>query len=200
MITFGLTGGIACGKSTVTRTFRANNIPMVDADEAARDVVAPGTAGLHALRYAFGDEYILPDGYLDRVKFGAMVFADTEKRALLDAIMLPLIMEKVSSQMEKFHSEGHSLVGYDAALICEMGHADFYRPLIVVQCRELTQIGRLMKRNGLTETEAMHRISAQMPMEKKVALADYVINTDGTIEESMQQTKDIIETLRRLYT
>jgi len=114
--------------------------------------------------------------------------------------LFPLIVEKVSFRMEKFHSEGYSLVGYDAALICEMGHHDFYRPLIVVQCRELTQIGRLMKRHALPETEAMRRISAQMPMEQKVALADYVINTDGSIEESVQQTKDIIETLRRLYT
>lgn len=198
MITFGLTGGIACGKSTVTKTFRANGIPMVDADEAARDVVAPGTAGLHALRYAFGEEYILSDGYLDRVKFGAMVFADTEKRALLDAIMLPLITENVCSQFQKLEQEGHLIIGYDAALICEMGHADFYRPLIVVQCRTLTQINRLMKRNGLTADEAMRRISAQMPVEEKVALADYVINTDGTIEESVQQTTDIVHQLEYL--
>ena len=198
MITFGLTGGIACGKSTVTKTFRANGIPMVDADEAARDVVAPGTAGLHALRYAFGDEYILPDGYLDRVKFGAMVFADIEKRALLDAIMLPLIIERTSSQFEKLRQEGHLIVGWDAALICEMGLADFYRPLIVVQCRTLTQINRLMKRNSLTADEAMRRISAQMPVEQKVALADYVINTDNSIDESVRQTTDIIHNLEHL--
>lgn len=198
MITFGLTGGIACGKSTATKTFRAHGIPMVDADEAARDVVAPGTAGLHALKYAFGEEYIQPDGYLDRVKFGAMVFADTEKRALLDAIMLPLIMENVSSQFEKLHQTGHLLIGYDAALLIEMGHADFYRPLIVVQCRTLTQINRLMKRNGLTADDAMRRISAQMPTEQKVALADYVINTDGTIEESVKQTTEIIHHLERM--
>lgn len=198
MITFGLTGGIACGKSTATKTFRAHGIPMVDADEAARDVVAPGTAGLHALKYAFGEEYIQSDGYLDRVKFGAMVFADQEKRALLDSIMLPLIMEKVSSQFEKLHQTGHLLIGYDAALLIEMGHADFYRPLIVVQCRTLTQINRLMKRNGLTADDAMRRISAQMPTEQKVALADYVINTDGTIEESVKQTTEIIHHLERM--
>jgi dephospho-CoA kinase len=199
MITFGLTGGIACGKSTITKTFRANDIPIIDADEVARQVVAIGTPGLHAMHYAFGDDYIQEDGSLDRPRLGALVFSSKEMRDLLDAIMLPLIEDEVSSQLEKLRQEGHPMVGYDAALIIEAGYVEQFRPLIVVQCQRLTQIDRLMKRNGLTEDEAMRRISAQMPAEEKVAMADYVINADGSIENSVQQTTALIQLLRRTY-
>jgi dephospho-CoA kinase len=200
MITFGLTGGIACGKSTVTKTLRANGIPVVDADEVARQVVAPGTPGLYALKYAFGEEYIQEDGSLDRPRLGALVFASKEKRDLLDAIMLPLVDEAAKIHFMKLEVLGHPLAAYDAALIIEAGHADQYRPLIVVQCQQLTQVARLMKRNGLTEPEAMARIAAQMPVEKKVELADIVINTDGSIENSVQQTETVIQLLRKMYT
>lgn len=196
MITFGLTGGIACGKSTVTKTFRANNIPMVDADIVARQVVEPGTFGLSRVIRAFGSEYLNADGTLNRTKLGAFVFADRDARARIDKIMAPLITTESQTQIASLHSQGNYIVGYDAALICEMGNSEKFRPLIVVHCPRDTQVERLMSRNNLTRAEAMARIEAQMPLEKKLKLADYKIDTSGTVEESIKQTEIIIHNLR----
>ena len=196
MITFGLTGGIACGKSTVTKTFRNHGIPMVDADLVARQVVEPGTNGLRSIVNVFGSEYLQSDGTLNRTKLGKICFADREARRQIETIMTPLINEEVRSQIEKLH-ETHSVVGYDAALICEMGNADKYRPLIVVECKQATQLERLMRRNNLTQDEAMARINAQMSVAEKIAMADYIINTDGSIESSVNQTKALIDNIRK---
>lgn len=196
MITFGLTGGIACGKSTVTKTFRAHGIPMVDADIVARQVVEPGTPGLEAVISAFGSEYRQSDGTLDRIKLGKHIFADRTARHQIDMIMLPLINSESDNQIKKLHEAGHLIVGYDAALICEMGNSEKFRPLIVVHCPRDTQIARLMSRNSLTRDEAMARIEAQMPVEKKLALSNYSIDTSGTVEYSIKQTEDIIQKLQ----
>jgi dephospho-CoA kinase len=196
MITFGLTGGIACGKSTVTKTFRVNNIPIVDADIVARQVVEPGTFGLSRIIRAFGPRYLNADGTLNRTLLGSVVFADNGARRVLDKIMAPLITTESGTQIAAYHSQGNYIVGYDAALICEMGNSEKFRPLIVVHCPRDTQVERLMSRNNLTRAEAMSRIEAQMPLEKKVKLADYKIDTSGTIEQSVKQTEDIIHILR----
>lgn len=198
MITFGLTGGIASGKSTITKTFRANNIPMVDADIVARDVVKPGTYGLDQIIQTFGSEYLESDGTLHRTKLGKLVFSDKEALKKIDEIMLPLINTEANFQIAKLHSEGHYIVGYDAALICEMGNSEKFRPLIVVHCPQDTQIERLMSRNNLTREEALLRINAQMPVAKKIEMANYTIDTSGTIEESIKQTDVVIHNLRYL--
>ena len=198
MITFGLTGGIACGKSTVTKVFARHGIPIVDADVVAREVVKRGTQSLKAIVATFGDQYLLPDGTLDRIKLGALVFEDKQSMFALNLIMGPAIQEESARQLQAFHNQGHRLVGYDAALICEMGNADKYRPLIVVYCPRDTQIERLMKRNSLTREQAVARIDAQMPVEQKVHMADEIIYTWGTIEESNIQTEFIIERLKRM--
>ncbi len=195
MITFGLTGGIACGKSTVTKTFRAHGIPMVDADIVARQVVEPGTQGLDAVINAFGTEYLQEDGTLDRIGLGKLIFADHTARHQIDMIMLPLINQESDKQIKKLHDAGLLIVGYDAALICEMGNSKKYRPLICVHCPRDTQVARLMSRNSLTHAEAVARIEAQMPVEKKLALADYSVDTSGTVEYSIKQTEDIINIL-----
>lgn len=196
MITFGLTGGIASGKSTVTRTFRAYGIPMVDADIVARQVVEPGTPGLQLVISKFGDQYLQSDGTLDRIGLGKLIFADKDARNSINKIMLPLIGAESAAQLKKFHEAGHVIVGYDAALICEMGNCEKFRPLIVVHCPRDMQVARLMSRNNLTAAEAMFRIEAQMAVENKIALADYTIDTSGTIEYSIKQTEEIIQRLR----
>jgi len=196
MITFGLTGGIACGKSTVTKTMRAEGYPIVDADVVARQVVEPGTPGLTSMIETFGTEYLQDDGSLNRTKLGTLVFSDKSARTQLDYLMLPLINDEATSQIKKLHDEGNLIVGYDAALICEMGHVELYRPLVVVECREDTQIERLVKRNTLTRAEAVARIEAQMPVKNKIAMADFVINTDGLIVQSVEQTKKVLHHIR----
>jgi dephospho-CoA kinase len=195
MITFGLTGGIACGKSTATKTFRAHKIPIVDADIVARQVVEPGTTGLAQIVEAFGKEYLQADGTLDRIGLGRLVFFNQEAMNKINIIMAPLINDESQAQIKKHHDEGNYIVGYDAALIVEQGNADKYRPLIVVSCPQDMQVARLMSRNSLTREEAMARIAAQYPLEEKVKLADYVIDSSQTIEFGVAQTEKIIDYL-----
>jgi dephospho-CoA kinase len=197
MITvFGLTGGIACGKSTVTKVFRANGVPIVDADIVARQVVELGKPGLQEITKCFGEDYLNEDGTLNRAKLGDKVFHDRIAMYALNSIMTPLLKKEVQKQFTELFYEGHRLIGYDAALIIEMGHADRYRPLIVVNCPFQTQIDRLIKRNNLTYEQAKARIDAQIPLSEKVKLADYVIDTSGTLENSEKQTLDIISKLK----
>lgn len=196
MITFGLTGGIACGKSTVTKTFRKHFIPIVDADIVARDVVAVGTWGWRLIRACFGPEYLNDDLTINRTKLGALVFSDKEAMRHLNFIMGPLITKESDSQIKELHDTGHPIVGYDAALICEMGHGKKFDLLIVVSCPRDTQIQRIMKRNSLTQEEAVARIDAQMSVEEKIKFADYVIDTSGSIEDSVKQTEKIISIMK----
>jgi dephospho-CoA kinase len=204
LITSGLTGGICCGKSTVSKTLIKHNIPVVDADIVARQVVEPNTYGLKEITYHFGSEVLESDGSLNRSKLGEKVFSEPNLKArgyymhLLNSIMGPLIQEESTAQINKLHAQGHNIVCYDAALIAEMNNADKYRPLIVVSCPIDIQLARLMKRNNLTHEQAMDRISIQMSLEQKVAMADYVIDTTGTIESSIKQTELIIEKLKLL--
>ena len=198
MITFGLTGGIACGKSTATKTFRAHNIPMVDADIVARQVVEPGTIGLSQIVETFGPKYLKDDGTLDRIALGKLVFFEQSAMDLINKIMAPLINNESQSQIQKLHNEGYEIVGYDAALICEMGNAHKYKPLVVVSCPLETQVSRLISRNNFTREEAMARIDAQMLLQRKVEMADYVIDTSMSIKYSVLQTEIVIYELQRL--
>jgi dephospho-CoA kinase len=198
MIVAGLTGGICMGKSTVSKTLLAEGCVIVDADIIARQVVEPGSTGLRAIVQAFGSEYVMDNGMLDRPKLGSLIFGNQEKRSVLDGIMLPLIALETATQIQEHRKASCQILICDAALIVEMGHADKYRPLIVVECRQDTQLERLMRRNSLTRQEAMDRINAQIPVEQKVLLADFVINTDGTIEQSIEQTKIVLNNIRRI--
>lgn len=191
---FGLTGGIASGKSTATKVIRSFNIPIVDADVVARQVVEVGTPGWGIIRAMFGHEYLNEDETINRTKLGELVFNDEKAMYSLNGIMGPLIRAESLSQLLSLEKE-YSIVGYDAALICEMGNADMYRPLIVVFCDRESQLTRLMARNNLTKEQAIARIDAQMPVEQKVKMADYVINTSGSLESSAEQTRKIITTI-----
>jgi len=196
MITFGLTGGIACGKSRITKLLKANDIPMVDADEVARQLVHIGTVGHIKLFNTFGPQYFSYDGYLDRKKMANLIFFNKEARKTLDSIMFPLIRKEVDSQIEKFHNAGNKIVGFDSALIVESGDAERYRPLIVVHCAPETQIARMMRRNLLTHDEAVARLGSQLPREEKIKVADFVIDSSGTVEETAKQAELIIKTIR----
>lgn len=203
MIVVGITGGIAVGKNAVSKVFQSSGIPIVDADQIARDVVEPGSYGLQAIVNMFGEDMLLPDGNLNRSKLGELVFShsyiDFRKECLdkLNKLMLPLIAEEATKQFKNIKDVFHNcnLVGYNAPLIIESGNADKYRPLIVVYCSVEEQIRRLISRNGLTKRQAMDRINCRMSSEEKIAVADYTINTSGNVENSIKQTKVIIKEL-----
>lgn len=192
-IVFGLTGGIACGKSYVASLLRKNLIPVVDADEVAREVVKPDSIGLEQLVEAFGNS-IIKDGVLDRPSLAEMVFGKPDEMTKLNTIMQPLIAEHSAYLIRLHLLAGCQYVCYDAALIVELGLADQYRPLIVVSCSPKVQMARLLER-GATEEHAKARIASQLTTEEKIAYADMVIDTNGTKAETEEQVKSVVEML-----
>jgi dephospho-CoA kinase len=183
MHVFGLTGGIASGKSTVGRRFAERGVPVVDADALARAIVEPGTEGLAAIVEAFGAGVLAADGSLDRAALGAIVFGDAEKRKRLERITHPRIAMAGQARMMELASEGHRLACYEAALLVEAGTAAMFRPLVVVAASESVQIARTMQRDHCDEAGARARVRAQKPLAEKIAVADHVIWNDGTRDE-----------------
>jgi len=192
---FGLTGGIASGKSAVAARLRERGVPVIDADKLARDAVAPGTETLAAIVKRFGADMLFPDGSLDRKKLGAIVFKDEEKRNALNAIVHPQVTLLTFNASRLYRDEGEALVAYEAALIRENGMADAFRPLVVVAAPEEVQLARIMSRDQLAEDEARARIAAQMPVGEKIAAADYVIENTGSLAELERRTDDVLAAL-----
>jgi len=187
----GLTGGIACGKSTVAEMLRALGVPIVDADRIAREVVEPGNPVLDAVVAAFGPEMLRPDGTLDRPRLAERVFAHPAARERLNAIVHPAIQERSQAQLDELAAAGHRIAVYDAALILENGLGGTVEGLIVVAVPEDVQVERLVRRDGLDQAAALCRIRAQMPLAEKVAHADWVVDNSGTIEETQQRVAGI---------
>lgn len=191
---FGLTGGIASGKSTVAARFRARGLAVIDADVLARQVVAPGTDGLRAVVAAFGQDVLAPDGTLDRKALGRRVFADDAARRTLEGITHPRISALGLEQAGEIARRGEPLACYEAALIVENGVADAFRPLVVVACPQELQVRRLQDR-GATLEEALARVRAQKPLADKVAAADHVIDTTGTLEEGARKADAVLSVI-----
>jgi dephospho-CoA kinase len=185
---FGLTGGIASGKSTVAARLHARGLAVIDADELAREVVAPGTDGLRALVEAFGPGVLGPQGALDRPAMARIAFSDDQARARLNAITHPRILALAMERAAEIARGGAPLACYEAALIVENGAADAFRPLVVVACPEDVQIARVLARPGASIDDVRSRIRAQKPLAEKKAVADFVIDTGGTLEEGARST------------
>jgi dephospho-CoA kinase len=180
---FGLTGGIASGKSAVGARFRERGVPVIDADQLAREVVAPGSEGLAAVAREFGEGVLLPDGALDRKRVAELVFNDDTKRRRLNALLHPRITALTLARSAELGAKGEPLACYEAALLVENGVADAFRPLVVVSAPEAVQIARAVVRDGSTEDAARARVRAQMPLEAKVKLADFVVENSGTLAD-----------------
>ncbi|MDQ3748062.1 MAG: dephospho-CoA kinase [Acidobacteriota bacterium] len=199
MLKIGLTGSIAVGKSFVCEVFRELGVFVLDADQTAREVVAPNTKGLKAIVENFGAEVLQPNGELDRIKLGATVFADEAKRQLLNSIVHPLVIEKQNNWLRARETEspnGISII--DAALMIESGGYRRFEKIIVVWCDSATQLQRLVSRNKLNEQEALKRINAQMPQEEKKRYADFLIDTTQGFESARRQTFEVFEQLKLL--
>ena len=193
---FGLTGGIGSGKSTAAGFFRERGVPIVDADELAREAVAPGSAGLSQVVEAFGPKILGTDGALDRKQLGAQVFADAEARKRLNAITHPIVRELAQARFAALDREGVTLAGYDVPLLFEVGLDAVLRPIVVVVAREATQLERITLRDGLSEAAARERMAAQMPLGEKQKRADYVLYNNGTPEALAAQVDALLEKLR----
>lgn len=197
MLRVGLTGGIACGKSTVAEMFRELGYPVLDADLVAHEMLAPGDPTHDAVLREFTN-IENPDGSISRPKLAAIVFADKEKLARLNAIMHP----EVERRMAKWFSEqaipgGPAFAICQAALLVEAGYKNRLDQLIVVDCRRDQQLKRLAAR-GLNERDGMLRIEAQMSSEERLRAADDVIDTSGSLDETRRQVRDLAQKLSRL--
>lgn len=193
----GLTGGIACGKSTVSAMLTELGAHIVDADRVAREVVLPGEPALQAIVEKFGQAVLSEDGTLNRPVLGSIVFGQAERLRELEAITHPAIRKRMREQMEQAERlEADPIVVADIPLLYETGQQSSYAGVIVVYVPHEVQRERLMNRNGLAAEEAERRIGLQMDIEKKRSMADWVIDNSGTLEETRKQVQQLWERLR----
>jgi dephospho-CoA kinase len=196
MLKVGLTGGIASGKSTVSKIFARFGAKVLDADEVARELLLPGQPAWRRLRQAFGEEFFHPDGTVKREQLRKLVFANPERRSQLNAIMHPEVMKEINRKSESLSSSLEPMVlVVDVPLLLEVGVADRFDKIVVVDARESVQINRLMQRDGTTEEEAKQALKAQMPLSEKVELADYVIDNNSTLADTEIQVRKVWEEL-----
>jgi dephospho-CoA kinase len=188
----GITGGIASGKSTVSLYLQELGFKIVDADLASRAVVEPGEEAYHQVVKAFGEDILLADGNIDRVKLGSIIFNDQEKRLLLNGIVHPAVRNWMRVKTEAALSSGEETVFMDIPLLFESKLTFMVDKTLLIYVDEQVQLERLMNRNGLSETEALARINSQMPLADKKALADAVIDNNGDINETKRQVKAIL--------
>ncbi len=195
MFRVGLTGGIGAGKSEVSRRLAAQGAVVIDADAVAREVVAPGTAGLAAVTAAFGAAVLGPDGGLDRTLLGEIVFGDDEARGRLNAIIHPLVAQRMA-ELEQAAGPG-SIVVHDVPLITENGLAGSYDIVVVVDVPPRTQLERLVRHRAMTRDQAKARIAAQASREQRLAVAGIAIDNSGSLAELDRQVGELWAELRR---
>lgn len=199
MLRVGLTGSIAVGKSHVSKLLAEFGCHVLDADQTAREVVAPGTQGLAEIVAAFGREVLRADGTLDRARLGAIVFADEQARLRLNALLHPSIMQAQDEWLQACAAaDPQGIAVIDAALMIESGGYRRFDRLIVVHCRPEVQLKRLMRRERLTRAAAEQRMAAQMPQAEKMRYADFLIDTSGDYAETRVRTSAVYEQLRAL--
>lgn len=189
MLKVGLTGGIGAGKSEVSRLLVEHGAVLIDADRIAREVVAPGTPGLAAVVDAFGEDVLSADGALDRPRLGSIVFADPQKLAVLNAIVHPLVGAR-SRDLEEAAPKD-AVVIHDVPLLAENGLAALYDLVIVVDARPETQLDRLVRLRGMTEEDARARMAAQASRDKRLAIADIVIDNDVPLDALERRVADV---------
>lgn len=191
----GLTGGIASGKSTVAKILRDLGLPVIDADSLARRVVMPGAKGLMAIAQTFGEDFILPNGSLDRSKLGQLIFSESSHRLKLEGLLHPLIQELKQAERLELENKGCEIAFYDIPLLFEKDLARDFDKTILVYCTPQEQLKRLVERDGLSEVEAHRRIAAQLPIDSKMKLADFVIFNNGGQAELKANTLAILKDL-----
>jgi len=198
MLLVGLTGGIASGKTVVAARLAGHGAVVVDADEIAREVVEPGTPGLARIAEEFGSGVIAADGVLDRAALGAIVFADPAKLAVLNGITHPAVLELSQRRFaEAGAADPDAVVVYDVPLLSEVrGRAEF-DVVVVVSAPEETRIERMVTLRGMSRDEAERRIRSQVSEEERRALADFVIESGGTLDETLAQADAVWEQLHQ---
>jgi dephospho-CoA kinase len=189
----GLTGGIGCGKSSAAQLFAELDAGVIDTDVIAHQLTAAGSPAMEAIRHAFGSDYLLPDGSLDRAKMRQLIFSDDAAKARLEAILHPLIKQRVLGEMARI--DAPYLVIVVPLLLETTNYGDVVRRVLVVDCDEYQQLQRTMARSALSAAEVSAIISKQLNREARLKRADDVIHNMGSMEDLRQQ----VENLHRQY-
>ncbi|WP_214317499.1 dephospho-CoA kinase [Nonomuraea sediminis] len=195
MLKIGLTGGIGSGKSEVSKRLAARGAVVIDADKIAREVVEPGTEGLARVVAAFGEGVLRPDGTLDREQLGTIVFGDSERLAALNAIVHPLVGERVAALQSQAPDE--SILVYDVPLLAENKLAPLYDVVIVVDAADEVRLARLTGIRGMSEADVKARIAAQASRADRLAVADVVIANEGSLEELDARVEEVWQDLEQ---
>jgi len=198
MLIVGLTGGVASGKTTVSRILKEEGAYVIDADRIARELVRPHTPAWKELVKAFGKEILREDGSIHRRKLADRVFADLKQRKLLNQILHPRIGKEMDRRAKEIgQKDPEAVVVIDAPLLVELGGHHQMDRLIVVTATQAHRIDRLKKRDGIGRVEALRIFSSQMPIKDKVKLADFVIRNEGSFQETRKKTKEVFQELKK---
>jgi dephospho-CoA kinase len=192
----GLTGGIASGKSTVAAILRRLGAAIINADELSREVVQPGQEAWKEIVDTFGPAILQEDKTLDRRKLRKIVFDNPEARKKLEAIIHPRVRALAERKISELAATGSSIIVYEVPLLFEAQIHLWLRPVILVACDVETQKKRLLERDRLTEAEAQQHLDAQMSLEDKRKLADYVIENNGDLEELERQVRGVLQKIQ----
>ena len=193
---WGLTGGIGSGKSTVGKMIVALGVPVLDADQIAREISAPGQPAHGEIARAFPSA-VDPDGSINRKRLGAQVFADPAARKQLEAITHPRIQEGAQAAARALAAAGHTLAFYEASLLVETGRHRDFDGLVVVSASEDRQLERAMARDGVTRSETLARLRAQLPLADKRRVATVIIDNNGDLAATQQQVGALVARLRQ---
>lgn len=195
MITIGLTGGIASGKSTVSSMIKDKGITVIDADLIYKELTMTDTNMLGMLRDEFGDKIFNSDGTLSRKQLGMAVFMDKHKLDRLNEITHPFIFNRIEEEVREAEASGQDICVLDVPILIESGRHSISDFIVLVYADKPTQLKRLIKRNGFTEEEAQRRIDSQMDFEEKRKYADYIIDNSGELEDTRRQLDEILEAI-----
>lgn len=196
MKVIGLTGGIASGKSTVSKYLKDQGIPILDADQIAKDLVEVGEEGWFKLKKAFGERILLEDGKIDRPELGRIIFQDPEQRKVLNGILHPMVRARIDRTLEELRCQGQELAVVDVPLLIEAEMTDMVEEVWLVSTDLDTQIARLKARDQLNHAEALARINSQMSLEEKKKRATVIIDNSGSIEDTLKQINKLLEERR----
>ena len=192
----GLTGGAASGKSTVAEMLGHLGALVVDADRLVHEMTSPGGTAFDLVLGHFGADILDDSGAIDRERLGQIVFADADARRALEKMLHPAVRNEAAQRFDRAARDRSHRIGiFDAALLVETGaYRDFHR-VVVVRCSRETQILRMGRRDGLSRAQAEARLSAQAPLESKLAVADYVIDTETSLDDTRKRAERVFEQL-----
>ena len=193
MRVFALTGGIGSGKSTVAAHWRSLGLPVLDADQLARQAVAPGAPALARVVDTFGSEVLQPDGSLNRAALGARVFGDANARTRLNELVHPEVRRLAQTEFAALAARGEPLACYEVPLLFETGQAEAYRPVVLVSVSEATQVARIVGRDGADPAAARARIESQLPLATKAQQADHIISNEGPLADTLAQAAAVLQ-------